>query len=71
VDALVSLTCRSTVIEPVEFERIVQRHGMEKIKTIGDAFMATANLLQPNADPVMAASTAAILGGSPQPEHEY
>jgi len=38
-----------------EFERIVQRHSMEKIKTVGDAFMATANLLQPNADPVMAA----------------
>src|SRR6266446_6966259 len=28
---------------------------MEKIKTIGDAFMATANLLQPHDDPVMAA----------------
>ena len=34
------------------------RHGMEKIKTIGDAFMATANLLLPHADPVMAASAA-------------
>ena len=38
-----------------DFETIAHRHGMEKIKTIGDAFMATANLLQPNADPVMAA----------------
>ena len=38
-----------------DFETLADRHGMEKIKTIGDAFMATANLLRPNADPVMAA----------------
>jgi adenylate cyclase len=37
------------------FETLADRHGMEKIKTIGDAFMATANLLRPHADPVMAA----------------
>jgi class 3 adenylate cyclase len=37
------------------FEDFTHQHGMEKIKTIGDAFMATANLLQPHADPVMAA----------------
>jgi adenylate cyclase len=37
-----------------DFESLARRHGMEKIKTIGDAFVATANLLQPNADPVMA-----------------
>jgi len=37
------------------FEEFADRHGMEKIKTIGDAFMATANLLQPHGDPVMAA----------------
>jgi class 3 adenylate cyclase len=37
------------------FEAFADRHGMEKIKTIGDAFMATANLLQPHDDPVMAA----------------
>jgi adenylate cyclase len=37
------------------FEAFAERHGMEKIKTIGDAFMATANLLQPHNDPVMAA----------------
>jgi len=29
------------------FEEIAQRHGLEKIKTVGDAFMATANLLSP------------------------
>lgn len=37
------------------FEEFTDRHGMEKIKTIGDAFMATANLLHPHTDPVMAA----------------
>jgi CheY-like chemotaxis protein len=34
------------------FEKVVKSHGMEKIKTIGDAFMAAGNLLYPNADPV-------------------
>jgi adenylate cyclase len=43
---------------------------MEKIKTIGDAFMATANLLQSHADPVMAAVRCAhdmidAAGGAP------
>ena len=28
------------------FEKIASRHGLEKIKTIGDAFMATAGLLE-------------------------
>jgi adenylate cyclase len=37
-----------------EFELIVRRHEMEKIKTIGDAFMATAGLLNPVPDPIMA-----------------
>jgi class 3 adenylate cyclase len=37
------------------FEKLSARHGMEKIKTVGDALMATANLLEPHADPVMAA----------------
>jgi CheY-like chemotaxis protein len=37
-----------------DVEQIAARHAMEKIKTIGDAFMATANLLEPHADPVMA-----------------
>ncbi|MCJ2077104.1 response regulator [Methylobacterium sp. E-016] len=37
------------------FEAVADRHGLEKIKTIGDAFMATANLLAPHADPVTAA----------------
>jgi class 3 adenylate cyclase len=35
-------------------EEIVARHGLEKIKTIGDAFMATAGLLQYVDDPAAA-----------------
>jgi adenylate cyclase len=42
-----------TLIE--EFERIVATHGLEKIKTIGDALMATAGLLQPVDEPLIAA----------------
>lgn len=37
------------------FEEIVDRLGMEKIKTIGDAFMATAGLLQPVEAPQLTA----------------
>jgi adenylate cyclase len=36
------------------FEEITTANGLEKIKTIGDAIMATANLLEPHRDPVMA-----------------
>ena len=36
------------------FEELAARHGLEKIKTIGDALMATAGLLVPSGDPVMA-----------------
>jgi class 3 adenylate cyclase len=36
------------------FEEIASAHGLEKIKTAGDAFMAAAGLLVPNDDPVMA-----------------
>lgn len=35
-------------------EVLASAHGLEKIKTIGDAFFATGNLLEPLADPVMA-----------------
>jgi CheY-like chemotaxis protein len=35
------------------FEQIVARHGMEKIKTIGDALLATAGLLQEVEDPLV------------------
>ena len=33
------------------FEEIAARHGLEKIKTVGDAFMATAGLLQHVVEP--------------------
>jgi class 3 adenylate cyclase len=36
------------------FEEITESHGLEKIKTVGDAFMATGNLLEPHEDAVMA-----------------
>jgi class 3 adenylate cyclase len=39
-----------TVME--SFEEIAQAHELEKIKTIGDAFMATAGLLRPVEDPL-------------------
>ena len=42
------------------FEEIAAKHGLEKIKTIGDAFMATANLLSPLDEPVRAAVACAL-----------
>jgi class 3 adenylate cyclase len=36
----------------VIFERVTARHGLEKIKTIGDGFMAAGGLLQQVADPI-------------------
>ncbi len=49
-----------TVIERLEslvdsFEATVDQHGLEKIKTIGDAFMATAGLLRYVENPALAA----------------
>ena len=49
------------VVEALEalvtaFEDIVERHGLEKIKTIGDAFMATAGLLRYVDNPALAAA---------------
>jgi class 3 adenylate cyclase/CheY-like chemotaxis protein len=35
-------------------EVLASAHGLEKIKTVGDAFLATGNLLEPLTDPVMA-----------------
>jgi adenylate cyclase len=42
------------------FEDLTALHGLEKIKTVGDALMATANLLLPNHDPVMASVACAM-----------
>jgi adenylate cyclase len=36
-------------------EELVSAHGLEKIKTVGDCVVATANLLEPHPDPVLAA----------------
>jgi CheY-like chemotaxis protein len=41
------------------FEDITTSRGLEKIKTVGDAFVATANLLERHDDPVMACLDAA------------
>jgi adenylate cyclase len=54
------------------FEELTARHGLEKIKTVGDALMATAGLLVPNGDPVMAslrcaAATVAAARALPSP----
>jgi adenylate cyclase len=38
------------------FEQIVEAHGLEKIKTIGDAFMATAGLLRYVENPALSAA---------------
>ncbi|MBA3518496.1 MAG: hypothetical protein H0T75_12845 [Rhizobiales bacterium] len=35
-------------------EELADAHGLEKIKTAGDAFMAAAGLILPNPDPVLA-----------------
>ena len=44
----------------VAFEECAHSYGLEKIKTIGDAFLATAGLLQPVADPLRAAVSCAL-----------
>jgi len=44
----------------VAFEECARLHGLEKIKTIGDAFLATAGLLEPMANPLRAAVSCAL-----------
>jgi class 3 adenylate cyclase len=41
------------------FEELVERHGLEKIKTVGDAFMATAGLLKHVENPALSAAECA------------
>jgi adenylate cyclase len=41
-------------------EAAISAHGLEKIKTVGDGFLATGNLLVPLADPVPAALRCAL-----------
>ncbi len=42
------------------FEECAKRNGLEKIKSIGDAFLATAGLLQPLPDPLRSAVHCAL-----------
>ena len=44
----------------VLFEKCAKRNGLEKIKTVGDAFLATAGLLQPVPDPLRSAVNCAL-----------
>jgi adenylate cyclase len=41
-------------------EGLMSAHGLEKIKSIGDGFVTTGNLLQPLDDPVMASVRCAL-----------
>jgi len=43
-----------------EFDRIIALHGLEKIKTIGDSYMAVAGVPEFHDDPVRAACDAAL-----------
>jgi class 3 adenylate cyclase len=42
------------------FDQIMTKHGLEKIKTIGDSYMAVAGVPKPHPDPVNAACDAAL-----------
>jgi class 3 adenylate cyclase len=42
------------------FDAVVSRHGLEKIKTIGDSYMAVAGVPKSHAEPVGAACAAAL-----------
>jgi class 3 adenylate cyclase len=42
------------------FDRLVEQHGLEKIKTIGDAYMAVAGLPAPRPDHAQAAAALAL-----------
>jgi class 3 adenylate cyclase len=44
----------------VEFDGLCQTHGVEKIKTIGDAYMAVAGVPNPNPDHAAAAAAVAL-----------
>jgi CheY-like chemotaxis protein len=52
----------------VLFEECANRHGLEKIKTVGDAFLATAGLLKPAPDPLRSAVNCALEIAAAAPE---
>ena len=43
-----------------QFDHVIARYGLEKIKTIGDSYMAVAGVPEPHKDPVRAACDAAL-----------
>jgi len=43
-----------------EFDQIIERHGLEKIKTIGDSYMAVAGVPEKHADAIRAVCDAAL-----------
>jgi class 3 adenylate cyclase len=68
---IVDFTARSSTMDPrdvvqfldtlfQEFDTIVDRHGLEKIKTIGDAYMAAAGVPDPQVDHAERAVHAAL-----------
>jgi adenylate cyclase len=68
---LVGFTERATVMAPDElvvlldrifsaFDRLVEAEGIEKIKTIGDAYMVAGGLPEPRADHVQAVARTAL-----------
>ncbi len=50
------------------FEEITSKHGMEKIKTIGDEYMATAGLLLENNEPLISAINCGLEMSSAAPK---
>jgi class 3 adenylate cyclase len=68
---LVDFTRRSRQVSPAQvvatlnelfsaFDRLAQRHGLEKIKTIGDAYMVAGGLPQPRPDHAQAVAEMAL-----------
>ena len=53
-----------------KFEELAKTHGMEKIKTIGDEFMATAGLLTENDSPLLASIACGLEMGAAAREME-
>lgn len=54
----------------LEFEAIARAHGVEKLKTIGDGFMAAAGLLVPQPEPLLAAVRCGLAMAAAAPRHE-
>src|SRR5262249_5676097 len=52
------------------FEQIADKHGLEKIKTIGDEFMAAAGMFRPTSMPLQAAVACALEMGRTAPDLE-